>query len=77
MRLFNMYVMTVLTINILLYSRDTQYSWNVKKFIERTPCARESMLYGMAGGILVGAGYFLKSSKWNKHLRTNNTLEKI
>ena len=58
-----LYVMTVFTTKIILHSHDTQYSWNVKKFIERTPCARESLLYGMTGGILVGFGYFLKSSK--------------
>lgn len=55
--------MAVVIINIILFSH-AQYSWNVKKFIERTPCARESLLYGMAGGVIVGAGYFLKSSKW-------------
>lgn len=44
--------------------RDTQYSWNVKKFIQKTPCVRESLLYGIAGGSVVGVGYFLKSSEW-------------
>ena len=59
-----MFVMIVFTINTILHSHsDTQYSWNLKKFIERTPCARESLLYGMTGGIIVAAGYFLKSSK--------------
>ncbi|XP_078350599.1 cytochrome c oxidase assembly protein COX20, mitochondrial-like isoform X1 [Oculina patagonica] len=42
-------------------SDKKKYSWNVKKFIERTPCARESLLYGMTGGMIVGAGYFIKS----------------
>lgn len=56
--------MVKVVINISLFCQYAQYSWNVKKFIERTPCARESLLYGMAGGMMVGAGYFLKSSKW-------------
>ena len=55
--------MVKVVINISLFCQYAQYSWNVKKFIERTPCARESLLYGMAGGMMVGAGYFLKSSK--------------
>ena len=55
--------MTVFTINTILHSHDTQFSWNFKRFIERTPCARESLLYGMTGGIIVAAGYFIKSSK--------------
>ncbi|KAJ7373345.1 Cytochrome c oxidase assembly protein cox20, mitochondrial [Desmophyllum pertusum] len=40
---------------------NKKYSWNVKKFIESTPCVRNSLLYGMAGSVLVGAGYFIKS----------------
>ncbi len=51
-----------MAVNIISFSH-AQYSWNVKKFIERTPCARESLLYGMTGGMIVGAGYFIKSSK--------------
>ncbi|XP_074631775.1 cytochrome c oxidase assembly protein COX20, mitochondrial-like [Acropora palmata] len=42
-------------------SDKEKYSWNIKKFIEKTPCARESFLYGIVGGAVVGAGYFLKS----------------
>jgi len=38
-----------------------KYSWNVKKFIQKTPCVRESLLYGIVGGSVVGVGYFLKS----------------
>ncbi|CAH3167599.1 unnamed protein product [Porites lobata] len=38
-----------------------QYSWNVKKFIQKTPCVRESLMYGILGGSVVGVGYFIKS----------------
>lgn len=39
-----------------------KYNWNFKKFIERTPCARESLLYGIGGGVLAGFGCFVKST---------------
>ena len=52
-----------MVITSLLCYCDFQYNWNFKKFIERTPCARESLLYGIGGGVLAGSGCFVKSSK--------------
>lgn len=38
-----------------------KYNWNFKKFIERTPCARESLLYGIGAGMIAGFGCFMKT----------------
>ncbi|RMX50142.1 hypothetical protein pdam_00002840 [Pocillopora damicornis] len=40
-----------------------KYNWNFKKFIERTPCARESLLYGIGAGMIAGFGCFMKTSE--------------
>ncbi|XP_032221773.2 cytochrome c oxidase assembly protein COX20, mitochondrial [Nematostella vectensis] len=44
---------------------EKKYSWNALKFIQRTPCARESFMYGIVGGLTAGSLYFLKS----RHIR--------
>ncbi|XP_068088159.1 cytochrome c oxidase assembly protein COX20, mitochondrial [Hyperolius riggenbachi] len=34
-----------------------------KLWIQKTPCARESLLYGSVGSLLFGTGYFLATSR--------------
>ncbi|XP_019625867.1 PREDICTED: cytochrome c oxidase protein 20 homolog [Branchiostoma belcheri] len=41
---------------------DTEKTWGPKHFIQNTPCARNSFLYGMGGGAVGGFAYFLWTS---------------
>ena len=33
--------------------------------VENTPCAREALIHGIAGGLAVGVLYFMKSSEYS------------
>lgn len=37
--------------------------YSIKDFVERTPCARDSFLYGIFGSMFAGAGTFVYTSK--------------
>ena len=52
---------------IILCCSCFQYNWNFKKFIERTPCARESLLYGIGAGMIAGFGCFMKTSELTQY----------
>ncbi|XP_031573048.1 cytochrome c oxidase assembly protein COX20, mitochondrial-like [Actinia tenebrosa] len=45
-------------------SKDSEKhaSWDIIKFIEKTPCSRDSLLYGITGGLGAGVLYFFKSN---------------
>lgn len=35
------------------------------KFIQKTPCTRDSLMYGIVGGLTFAGLYFLKTSKFS------------
>lgn len=55
------YVMSLSDLSILFFVIQPS---GFKEFLETTPCARNSLLYGVAGGMATGVGTFMFTSMY-------------